>query len=79
MRGICTNCMGYGDIVPCSVGPEKGTQRDPYRNEILLCPPCTFALTDGRLSEFHARYGSEITVTRDDLEPQKKDGDGRVT
>lgn len=79
MRGICTNCMGFGELFSCPVGGEQGSQRDPYREQLLLCGTCMKALVAGRLSEFHSRFGSEVTVTRKDLEPHKKDNDGRVT
>lgn len=78
MKGICTNCMGYGEILSCPVGPDQGTQRDLYREQILLCGTCMRALVGGRLGEFHSRYGKEVTVTRDDLE-RKKEGHGRLT
>lgn len=78
MRGICINCMGFGELLSCPVGPHQGNQRDLYQEQLLLCSTCRQALIAGRLSEFHDRYGSQVTVTRDDLE-RKKDGHGRLT
>lgn len=76
MRGLCTNCMGFGELLSCPVGPEQGTQRDPYQEQLLLCSICRNALIAGRLSEFHQRYGREVTVTRKDLERQDKRPEG---
>ncbi len=76
MKCICTNCMGFSELLSCPVGPY---QRDQYQEQLLLCGTCLRSLVAGRLSEFHDRFGSEVTVTRKDLEPHKKDNDGRVT
>ncbi len=43
---LCLNCLETGAKgVP--VGRDKGTQRDPYRESVPLCEPCTTALLAG--------------------------------
>lgn len=61
---LCLNCL-QGDAAPVDVGPEEGSQRDPYRRTVALCPACTDALTSGRLDVLHERYSSERTVRRE--------------
>jgi len=78
MRGICTNCMAFGNVRNVPVGNDKGHQRDPYRDQIPLCSLCEEALGKGSLREFHERYEDSTTVYRDALEPEKET-DGRVT
>jgi hypothetical protein len=72
VKGLCTNCMDYGCISGVPVGHERGHQRDPYREQILLCSACAGALIRGSLRIFHERYVSSNTVSRDDLEPLVK-------
>lgn len=68
MSGLCVNCMAYGDVRSVEVGQEKGSQRDPYREQLLLCGTCAAALTSGQLSTFHDRFANDNLITRDVIE-----------
>ena len=61
---LCGNCLEVGEHKPLDVGPDKGTQRDPYRNRVVLCEPCATALLAGDFATLHARYRAERAVTR---------------
>jgi hypothetical protein len=64
---LCANCLCTGDastVKPVPVGPEKGSQRDPYRDSLDLCEPCSTALLSGNLGVFAGRYSHERTVSR---------------
>lgn len=61
---LCLNCLSTG-ADPVEVGREKGNQRDPYRDTVALCPPCTAALVDGHFDVLHERFNSDRTVRRD--------------
>jgi hypothetical protein len=61
---LCTNCLtGGARGVP--VGQEKGSQMDPYRETIPLCPDCATALVGGDLGTFARRYRSSRKISRD--------------
>lgn len=60
---LCNNCLDSSDSVRAvPVGPDKGSQRDPYRETLDLCPLCRDALISGDLSSFHDFYCSERTI-----------------
>lgn len=62
-RASCINCLALGASA-VDVGPERGTQRDPYRATLVLCERCEKALLDGRLDDFHAEYVDARTIYR---------------
>lgn len=60
---LCANCLEPASRqVP--VGPDQGSQRDPWQKTLLLCTKCEEALVTGDLPGFHARYASERTIRR---------------
>jgi hypothetical protein len=67
MKSMCDNCLEVrDDVKPVEIGPDKGSQRDPYRERLDLCGDCSKPLLDHDLPEFHARYVSvrEIELRR---------------
>ena len=58
---LCDNCMDR-DARPVEVGPERGTQREPYRNTVTLCSICSAALQRGEFVTLHRRYADETLV-----------------
>lgn len=58
---ICINCLAIG-AAAYPVGPEKGTQRDPYHDTIDLCANCMAALGKGNMAEFHERFNANAEV-----------------
>lgn len=62
---LCLNCLEPG-AKPVDVGPDMGTQRDPYRCTVDLCGPCRDALLTSDLAQFHRRHSSERIVTPED-------------
>lgn len=57
---LCDNCKTSDDdgettVRPVDVGPEKGSQRDPYRSTIDLCDDCVALLCEGKVDDFAAR------------------------
>ena len=60
---LCSNCLETGDWRNLEVGPDRGTQRDPYRATVSLCGECAEALLQGAFSRLHERYRAERTIT----------------
>lgn len=60
---LCLNCLAAG-ASGVDVGPEKGSQRDPYRDELQLCDDCKAALLAGDFARLASRYSVERTVRR---------------
>jgi len=60
---LCANCLHPG-ATGVDVGPEKGSQRDPYRESLPLCPPCAEALLTGDLATLSENYSAERTIRR---------------
>lgn len=61
---LCLNCLQPG-AVSVEVGPEKGSQRDPYREKLPLCEECRDALLYGSFDVLHERYSAERTIRRE--------------
>jgi len=49
---------------PFAIGPDKGGQRDAYRDTLDLCGACGAALTSGDLSTFTIRHAETRTIRR---------------
>lgn len=65
MKRLCDNCLITDeDVKGVRVGPDKGTQRDPYWDSVSLCPTCGQALLGADFEMLHDRYASERTVRR---------------
>lgn len=63
-RSLCENCLEVReDVRPLEIGPDKGHQRDPYREQLQLCGECAAPLLDHSLPAFHARFKSERETT----------------
>lgn len=60
---LCNNCLWLG-ARPVDVGPEQGTQRDPYRAKLMLCDDCKAALLGGDLVSFHRRFSPSREITQ---------------
>ena len=58
---LCLNCLENG-AQSVSVGPTKGSQMDPYRDTVDLCPICKKALLEGDFATLAARYTRERTI-----------------
>lgn len=69
---LCSNCLESG-AKGMEVGEQKGTQRDPWRNHIIVCDPCKQALLEGCFGVLHRRYRAKRIVRRDD---NQQDGSG---
>lgn len=63
MINLCANCLQDG-AVGVDVGAEKGTQRDPYREAVQLCPTCAEALSRGDFEAIHERFAESRTIER---------------
>jgi hypothetical protein len=59
---LCVNCLLQDDVQAYSIGPERGSQRDPYRNTISLCKICREALDIGNFATLAARHTDERVV-----------------
>lgn len=62
---LCLNCLQAG-AKGVEVGPDKGTQRDPYRATLPLCETCEGALLDGDFQTLAERQTNERVVSRID-------------
>jgi hypothetical protein len=60
---LCLNCLDLG-AKAVNVGPEKGSQRDPYTETVDLCEQCERCLLTGNFAELSSRYRAERNVTR---------------
>lgn len=60
---LCLNCL-EPDAHGVEVGPEKGSQRDPYREHVQLCETCKLALLGGDFGALSIRYAKERKVSR---------------
>jgi len=60
---LCLNCLQPG-ASGIEVGPDIGTQRDPYRESLQLCEPCRDALLSGDFATLADRQADERTVKR---------------
>lgn len=67
MSRVCHNCLAVG-ARPIDVGPDKGTQRDPFRASVPLCSTCEAALLDGNFMALHERYVEERVLLRGELD-----------
>jgi hypothetical protein len=61
---ICLCCLEQAHLVPVAVGPEKGNQRDPYRDYLHICVPCGNALLKGDFGALARRYTASRTIER---------------
>lgn len=61
---LCLNCLQRGDVKDVPVGPDRGSQRDPYRVTLSLCPTCEAALVEGDFATLHRLYQPTATVER---------------
>lgn len=52
---LCGNCLALG-AAKVPVGYDKGSQRDPYRDQVPLCQPCRTALFAGEFAALAGRY-----------------------
>lgn len=62
---LCMNCLQSG-AKGVDVGPDKGSQRDPYRESIPLCEICEGALLEGNFEVLAARHTNERVINRAD-------------
>lgn len=62
---ICIWCLEDTSAKPTPIGFERGSQRDPYRETLLLCNSCSTALLAGDVKTFHSRYQGEKLITRE--------------
>lgn len=60
---LCLNCLEAGAI-RTQVGPEKGHQFDPYREEVPLCEICRGALLSGDFGLLAERYSATRVIDR---------------
>jgi hypothetical protein len=60
---LCINCLDLG-AKAVNVGPEKGSQRDPYNETVDLCEQCERCLLTGDFGGLSFRYNSERLVQR---------------
>ena len=61
---LCLNCLDVG-ASPFPVGPEKGSQRDPYHDTVDLCTFCKSALSAGDFEALARRHTTTRTITLD--------------
>jgi hypothetical protein len=59
---LCLNCLATG-AKGIEVGPTKGPQMDPYRDQIDLCDICRDALLTGDFHTLSTRHTAERTIT----------------
>lgn len=59
---LCLNCLETGSS-PVAVGPEKGTQREPYHDTIDLCEFCKSALLNADFAVLFSRHRTKRTIT----------------
>lgn len=60
---LCLNCLESG-AVQVEVGPDKGSQRDPYRDKLPLCETCRGALLSGDFALLAERYSPTRVIDR---------------
>ena len=60
---LCSNCLADGGK-GYPIGNDKGSQRDPYREFVVLCEPCREALEAGNFAVLHERYAAERLISR---------------
>jgi hypothetical protein len=58
---LCENCLET-DGAKVTLGPELGSQRDPFRDTIVLCPDCSKALLSHDLFTFTGRFTTTRTI-----------------
>lgn len=58
---LCLNCLSPGASA-VEVGPEKGSQRDPYRDALDLCDLCRDALLAGNFSLLAEQQADQRTI-----------------
>lgn len=61
---LCLNCLERG-ASSIEVGPEKGSQRDPFRETLNLCDTCSSALLAGDFATLADRQADERMIKRD--------------
>lgn len=61
---LCLNCLTRTNVTSVAVGPEKGSQRDPYREHLALCNICAKALLEGDFETLHIAFRRDVTITR---------------
>lgn len=59
---LCLNCLGQDEVTPFPVGPEKGSQRDPYRETVDLCLVCSDTLIAGDFGTLASRNQTVVTI-----------------
>ena len=60
---LCLNCLQPGASA-IQVGPDKGTQRDPYRDSVDLCDTCQAALLNADFATLADRQADVRTIKR---------------
>lgn len=61
---LCLNCLSTGANA-VAVGPDKGGQRDSYRDTVDLCLECKAALLTGKFHVLATRHKVERTIRVD--------------
>lgn len=62
---LCEQCLTVSDDVRgFDLGPDRGSQRDPFRDQLWLCPDCSGPLLAHDMGAFCERYETERTVRR---------------
>lgn len=62
---LCEQCLTVAENVRgIDVGPSRGSQRDPYRDQLWLCPDCAGPFLAHDLGAFYERYATQRTVNR---------------
>jgi hypothetical protein len=64
---LCLNCLQADNVSDVEVGPEKGSQRDAFRNTISLCEICESALLNGDFATLADRQADERMIKRGTL------------
>ena len=60
---LCVNCLTPGAL-PFPIGPDQGSQRDPYRHTLDLCEECAVHLMEGNVQSFANSYMPERNISR---------------
>lgn len=61
---ICQNCLGTG-AKSLSIGPDQGSQRDPWRHNVILCDVCVRFLITSDFPALAKRHEAKAIINRD--------------
>lgn len=61
---LCLNCLEAGATTGVEVGPDRGSQRDPWRQKVILCERCREALLDGDFGTLAERFREKREISR---------------